>query len=77
LSASANPPDVSTHTKLAFLNDDLYDALRWLFVGVVTWEAMRRRPELFCFEEAVEGETVIYIANTFRNLGKTPGRYAR
>lgn len=32
--------------KLAFLNDDLYDALRWLFVSVVTWEAMRQRPEV-------------------------------
>ena len=46
MSARANPPNVSIHTKLAFLNDDLYDALRWLFVTAVTWESMRQKPEL-------------------------------
>jgi len=33
-------------TLLSFLDDDLYDALRWLFVGAVTWESMRQKPEL-------------------------------
>lgn len=33
-------------TKEAFLREDLYDGLRWLFVGAVTWEAMRQRPDL-------------------------------
>lgn len=28
-----------------FLEKDLYDALRWLFVGAVTWQAAQVRPE--------------------------------
>jgi hypothetical protein len=31
-------------TKKSFLEEDLYDALRWLFVGAVTWEASRNQP---------------------------------
>lgn len=44
MSASAKPPNVSNQP--SFLDDDLYDALRWLFVSAVTWEAMRQKPEL-------------------------------
>lgn len=35
-------PDDSIKEK--FVTDDLYDALRWLFVGAVTWEASRSQP---------------------------------
>jgi hypothetical protein len=31
--------------KESFLKEDLYDALRWLFVGAVTWEASRKQPQ--------------------------------
>lgn len=41
MSAGIKPKNVST--KQSFLNDDFYDALRWLFVSAVTWEAMRQR----------------------------------
>ena len=44
--SNADPPNSSTDTKLSFLKDDLYDALRWLFVSAVTWEAMREKPDL-------------------------------
>lgn len=40
----ANVPNASA--QLSFLSDDLYDALRWLFVSAVTWEATRQRREL-------------------------------
>lgn len=39
---SVRPLDEST--KKAFLTEDLYDALRWLFVGAVTWDASRKQP---------------------------------
>lgn len=29
---------------MSFLEDDLYDALRWLFVGAVTWTAAKDQP---------------------------------
>lgn len=35
-------PDNSTKEK--FLREDLYDALRWLFVGALTWSASRNQP---------------------------------
>ena len=30
--------------KTQLLKEDLHDALRWLFVGAVTWEAARKQP---------------------------------
>ena len=42
----ANGMILANSTKEVFLREDLYDALRWLFVGAVTWEAMRQRPNL-------------------------------
>jgi len=44
-------PDDST--KQAFLRDDLYDALRWLFVGAVTWEASRNQPHRCANQDAL------------------------
>ena len=35
-------PDIPT--RQGFLKEDLYDALRWLFVGAVIWEASRSQP---------------------------------
>jgi hypothetical protein len=40
---SAQPLDEAT--KNAFLTEDLYDALRWLFVSAVTWAASRNQPQ--------------------------------
>lgn len=39
-------PGPARSTKETFLRQDLYDALRWLFVSAVSWEAMRQRPGL-------------------------------
>ncbi len=39
---SVRPLDEAT--KKAFLTEDLYDALRWLFVSAVTWGASRDQP---------------------------------
>ena len=39
---SVQPLDEAT--KKAFLTEDLYDALRWLFVSAVTWGASRNQP---------------------------------
>jgi hypothetical protein len=39
---SVQPLDQST--KKAFLTEDLYDALRWLFVSAVAWAASRNQP---------------------------------
>ncbi len=44
--------------KLAFLSDDLYDALRWLFEGAVIWAAAKekeRRGEEVCRHQALLG----------------------
>lgn len=38
----AQPLDEST--KKSFLTEDLYDALRWLFVGALTWAASKDQP---------------------------------
>lgn len=38
-------PDKAAGTR--FLEDDLYDALRWLFVGAVAWKAAKELPNQF------------------------------
>jgi hypothetical protein len=37
--------EITLEDKQDFLKKDLTDSLRWLFVGAVTWEAARTRPE--------------------------------
>src|SRR5690348_730039 len=42
----ANGIIMDNSKRAAFLRDDLYDAIAWLFVSAVTWEATRQRPGL-------------------------------
>lgn len=38
-------PAIDQEAKEKFLRYDLYDALRWLFVGAVAWQAAQTKPE--------------------------------
>jgi hypothetical protein len=40
-------PVVDKPTMQSFLEEDLYDALRWLFLGAVVWSASRQLPDRF------------------------------
>jgi hypothetical protein len=46
-------PDKPTQNN--FLKDDLYDALRWLFEGAITWEAARRNTACALRHQSVLG----------------------
>lgn len=39
--------------KERFINEDLYDALRWLFVAAVSWEASRSQPHHCANQDAL------------------------
>jgi hypothetical protein len=41
---------ISNEEKEKFLQKDFCDALTWLFVGAVIWEAAQRRPECCCHQ---------------------------
>jgi hypothetical protein len=40
-------------TKVKFLREDLFDSLRWLFVGAVTWAACRSQPQVCRNQDAL------------------------
>lgn len=41
----ARGPMATSDEKREFLEKDVYDALRWAFVGAITWLATEGRPE--------------------------------
>lgn len=50
----ANPKTIPTlNEKRDFLEKDLADALKWLFVGAVVWQAAKERPEKHCHQKAL------------------------
>lgn len=55
--ATATPDE-----KREFLEKDLYDALRWLFVAAVTWEASQRLPDRCANQDALAMFTSLTLA---------------
>lgn len=49
--SSVPVPDDST--KVSFLEEDFDDALRWLFVGAITWEASQSEPHRCANQDAL------------------------
>lgn len=64
-------PD-STNEK--FLRDDLRDALRWLFVGAVTWEASRSQPQRCRNQDALGMFTSLMQARALYEFFHGPGQ---
>jgi hypothetical protein len=47
------PAMPTTDEQNEFLEKDLPDALKWLFVGAVVWQAAQEKPEKCCHQEAL------------------------
>jgi len=61
-------------TKEHFLREDLRDALRWLFVGAVTWEACRSQPQRCRNQDALGMFTSLVQARALYEFFYDPGK---